>query len=70
MNLMIAIFNSIGAILLILFFRNRPPHPASNSDVSNILVYKEYSERHNNEVYYQDDYDGTINNRLNVFRDL
>ncbi|CAD8045748.1 unnamed protein product [Paramecium sonneborni] len=32
MNLMIAIFNSIGAILLILFFRNRPPHPASNSD--------------------------------------
>ncbi|CAD8137584.1 unnamed protein product [Paramecium pentaurelia] len=32
MNLMIAIFNTVGAVLFFMFFRNRPPHPASNSD--------------------------------------
>lgn len=33
MNLMIAIINTCGAGLLILFLRNRPHYPASNSDV-------------------------------------
>ncbi|CAK78897.1 unnamed protein product (macronuclear) [Paramecium tetraurelia] len=32
MNLMIAIFNTVGAVFLLMFLRNRPPQPASNSD--------------------------------------
>lgn len=42
MNLMIAIFNTIGAGLLILFLRNRPRYPASNSDVCIITFKIEY----------------------------
>ena len=69
MNLMIAIINTVGAILLLMFFRNRPLHPASNSDVWYILVYKEYSERYNNEINCEDAYIGIINYWFSFFGD-